>query len=447
MKMILVDLGLSLLLLVPFAGFSQGEVKLSLDQAKELALKNNYDLKNSALDIEKAHEVVKENTAIGLPQVNGGVDYLDYLDRPTSLLPGEIIGMPPGSYMKIQFGLKYNSTLKLSASQLIFSGQYLVGLQAAKAYLDLTRDKIKKDQQDVTDLVENSYIGALVLEENIRVLDSTLKTMNQMLFEIREVYKNGMVEDIDVNQVELYVSNLEATLSSMNAQKSIAYNYLKYLMGIQKEKQLTLTDDLDHFKAGIDVELLSNRPFDRNQFIDYILFKKQEKLTFLQYKLAKTAYMPTLTAFMGFQENAQRTDWDFFQKNEPWFKTWNWGLSLNIPIWSSGTRMHKLNQARIDVEKTKVTDEKLKSLLDVQVETARKDLNSSYLVYTNKQKGLDLSETIYNKTMIKYRQGVTTSMDLDQKYNQYMQTQAEYFSSLFDLLKNSISLEKLLKQY
>jgi len=420
-------------------------LSFSLKEAQDYAYANNYDLKNSAYDVQIAKKIVRQNTAIGLPQMDGGIDYIDYLALPTSLIPGEFIGKP-GTTFPIQFGSEYNATLRAKLTQLIYSGQYLVGLQTAKAFLETAKQKMLKDKMEVKDLVSEAYIGLLIIEESTKILDSTYKTVNQMLEDGKATLKQGLIENIDVDQMELNRSNLEATLITTKSQRLIAYNYLKFLLGINGSQDIALTDNLTFFLNNVDQDVLINQQFDFSRNIDYTILKKQEYLTLMQYKLSKTAYQPTLAGFFGIQGNAQRNEWSFFNDKYPWYKTVNWGLSLSIPIWSSGNRKYSVDQARLNVEKMKVMDEKVRVQLQLQVETSKKDFNNSYLVFSNKKKGLDIAGRIYEKTFSKYRQGVSSSTDLNQKYSQFLLSESDYIQSLFDLLKNRIRLAKLLEK-
>jgi outer membrane protein TolC len=218
------------------------------------------------------------------------------------------------------------------------------------------------------------------------------------------------------------------------------------LLGINESQEIRLSDNLTYFLNRINQDVLENQQFDVDRNIDYSILKKQEYLTLMQYKLSKTAYQPTLSGFFGINENAQRTQWSFFDNNYPWYKTINWGVTLSIPIWSSGSRKYSVDQARLNVEKMKVLDEKTKVQLQLQVETSKKDFTNSYLVFSNKKKGLEIAGRIYEKTFSKYRQGVSSSTDLNQKYSQFLSSEADYIQSLYDLLKNEIQLEKLLEK-
>jgi outer membrane protein len=420
-------------------------MSMSLKEAQDYAYANNFDLKNSAYDVQIARKMVKQNTAIGLPQVDGGIDYMDYLALPTSLIPGEFIGQP-GTFFPIQFGSEFNATLRARLTQLIYSGQYLVGLQTAKAFLETAKQKMVKDKMDVRDLVAEAYIGLLIVEESTKILDSTYRTVNQLVEDGKATLKQGLIEDIDVEQMELNRSNLEATIITTKSQRLIAYNYLKFLVGVKENQEIALTDNLNFFLKYVEKDVLINQQFDYTHNIDYSILKKQEYLTLMQYKLSKTAYHPTLAGFFGASGNAQRKEWNFFSDKYPWYKTFNWGLTLSIPIWSSGSRKYSVDQARLNVEKMKVTDEKVKIQLKLQVETSKKDFNNSYLIFQNKQKGLDMAGRIYEKTFKKYQLGVSSNTDLNQKYSQFLTSEADYIQSLYDLLKNRIRLAKLLEK-
>jgi len=439
--------------------FSQNQVKpkitlaFSLQQAQDYAYENNYDLKNSATDVKIADKMVKQNTAIGLPQINGSASYMDYLSVPTMVIPNFLKQMDPKvfgdgpDYVPFTFYLEYNVTGSLQLNQLIYSGQYLVGLQTAKAYLETAKQKNLKDKIDIRDQVANGYFLLLVDDEYVKILDSTYVVVSRLADEARKQQEQGLIEDIDVDQADLNRSNLEAQLTNARSSRTIAYANLKFLIGLKDEQELTLTNDLQYFLAQVDREALINQPFDYQRNIDYTLLKKNDYLVLMQYKLSKTAYQPTLAGFLGISANAYMNSWAFFSDQYPWYKTTNWGLSLQVPIWSSGSRKYSVDQARLNVEKTKVTDEKMRVALELQVETAKNDFNNAYAIYLNQKKGFEVALKIYTKTMTQYRQGLASSTDLDQRYNQFLTSNNNYMSAIFAVLSQKTRLNKLLEQF
>lgn len=437
---------LALLLNYPNLTCAQEPVSFTLKQAQEYAIEHNYTLQNSRYDVEIAKKIVRQNTSIGLPQVNAGLTYMDNILRPTSIIPNifDTTGQAPP--LEIQFGTRYNATFSAQLTQLIYSGQYLVGLQTARAYLETEKQRDIKAQIDVRDLVAEAYIAYLIVEESQKILDSTYKIVSQMVDEASEFFRNGLMEQLDVEQLELNKATLEANMITTQSHKLIAYNYLKFMMGLEDNQSIILADSLEYFLTRINRDYLMNSAFDYHYNIQYRLLKKQEYLVVMQYKLAKTAYQPSLAGFLNFSTNAQREEWDFFDTKERWFSSASWGISLNIPIWSSGNRKFAVDQAAINVDKMKVLDKQTRTSLNLQVETVRNDFNMSYLVFLNKKKSLQTASKIYQQTIVKYRQGLASSTDLNQKYNQFLISEADYTQAMFDLLKSNIALAKLLEK-
>jgi outer membrane protein TolC len=427
-------------------GLSTEVMKFSLEQAQAYALENNYDLKNSTIDVEIARKMVKQNTSIGLPQISGSVDYMNNIVIPTTLLPGEMIGKP-GTYIPIQFGTSYNAALKGTLSQLIYSGQYLVGLQTAKAFLETSKQKDVRNIVEVRDQVADTYIRLLVVDEGIKILDSTFVVVSKLVEEARKSYQAGLIEDIEVDQADLNKSNLEATITYTKSLRALGYASLKFIMGLKDNQELVQTDNLEFFLAQVNHDALINQPFDYNSNIDYVLLKKADYLTLMQYKLSKTAYQPTLSGFLSGSTNAQRNSWNFFNTSEVWYPSVVFGVSLQIPIWSSGSRKYSVDQARLKVEQTKVTDEKMRVGLELQVATVKTDFSNAYAIYLNKVKGFQMALKIYEKTMEKYNMGMVGSTDLNQRYNQFLISNSDYMQSIYTVLSQKIKLNKLLEKF
>jgi len=421
-------------------------MKFSLEQAQAYAYENNYDLKNSTTDVEIARKMVKQNTAIGLPQINAGIDYMNNLVIPTTMIPGEFFGKP-GAPQPVQFGTPYTGTLKGSLTQLVYSGQYLVGLQTAKAYLETSKQKNVKDKVDVRDQVADVYIRLLVVDEGIKILDSTFVVVSRLVEEARKSYQVGLIEDIEVDQADLNRSNLEATITYTKNQRDLVYANLKFLVGLKDNQEMIQTDDLNYFLAQVNRDALVNQQFDYKSNIDFVLLKKADYLTLMQYKLSKTAYQPTLSGYLNASTSAQRDTWNFFNTSQVWYPATSFGFSLQIPIWSSGGRKYAVDQARLNVEKTKVTDEKLRVGLELQVATAKTEFSNAYAIYRNKVKGFETALKIYEKTMEKYKQGMVGSTDLNQRYQQFLASNNDYMQSIYSLLAQKIRLNKLLEKF
>lgn len=451
------------LLIIGWLGSEAQEVKkFSLKEAQQYALENNYQIKNAKTDIEIAKQKVKENTAIGLPQINASASYSYFMDIPTTLIPDflspaiisvneNIFGLEPTvevsgepQYFEASFGSPHNATWGASISQLIFSGQYLIGLKAAKAYETLTQSTYMKNEIEITDAVAKAYYPVIIIKENKNYLDSTLTSMKKMLYETEEYYKNGFVEDTDVDQLKLMIADMETALAYLDNRLELATNMLKFMLGLKAQDQIEVTEQLDDLLSSVNREFLVNSNFDFTNNIDYNLLKKSEQLTYLQMRLRKSEYLPTMSAYYQYQQNGLRDQFDFFDFSKNWFPSQVIGVQLDIPIWSSGMRKYKVNQAKMELNKVQVQDIELQQRLNLTVETYRSEFNNAYLIYNNRIKNLDIAKKIYQKTEIKYKEGISTSLDLSTSYNQYLKSEIDYLTSILDLLMKKSDLDKLL---
>ncbi|MCF8365485.1 MAG: TolC family protein [Bacteroidales bacterium] len=423
----------------------------SLEEARLFAKENNYDVINALKDIESAREKVKETTAIGLPQISGSVAYNDFIDIPTQLIPAEFLDPTnpdlAGTFFPVKFGTKYNMNASATASMLLFSGEYIVGLQASRVFVDFSQKQYDKMVLQLDKSVAESYYMVLIAERNKVIIDSTLVSLLEIRIANEALYENGFIEDTDVDQVNLLISDLQATLINIDNNLSISKNLLKFTMGLKLENEIVLTDNLDDLLANVDKEVLYQTPFDYRKNIDYKILENQQELAYLDLKRYKSQYLPSLYTFFTFQENAYRQDWNFLKSGEEWYKTTLWGVQLDVPIFQSGARSAKVSQAKIQLDQLQVIDQKLRSGLEIQVSTVRNNFLNSWKVYQNKQQGLELSLRIYRKTQQKLLEGVSSSIELQQNYNQYLNGERDYVMSILDLLNNKLELEELLTEY
>jgi outer membrane protein TolC len=416
----------------------------TLEEAIQYALTNNYGIRNSQTDVTISKKKVQEMTALGLPQISASASYTNFLELPTSLIPGEFLQKPPGTFIEIQFGTPHNAEGNITLSQLIFDGSYLIGLKASRVYVDMSKTLLQKNRIELREDISSAYYNVIILEESKKIADSTLTTLKQMLFEVQETFKSGFIENTDVDQIELLVQDLETGVLNLNKQLEIAYNYLKFLMGMGISQPIRLTDNINTLIQNMNESILLDSPFDFTQNVDYRVIQTQQVLKTMNMKVKKAAFMPSLAGYISLTENAQRTSFNFFTANESWFRTSQFGISLSIPILSSGMRSSALQQAKLEVDKVKVLDEQVKEGLLLEYTTARSNFQNALQVYTNKNRSADIAYRIYKKTLLKYREGVASSMDIQQSYNQYLTSLSTLFGSMRDLLAAKSKLEKVL---
>jgi outer membrane protein len=419
---------LTVLALVRING--QDKLSLSLGDAIQHAIEYNKTVKNAGLAIDESRKKYNETLSAGLPQANVTLDYSNFLGAEIELSFAE--GMPA---QKIPFNP--TSNLNFTVSQLIFNGSYIIGLQSARLYKELTETSYHKTEQSIREQLTISYYNALVSDLSIDILLKNLDNTKAIFEKTKTMVSVGMAEKLDVDQFEVQLTSLENALKSAERQKELSYNLLRFQLGVPVDTPVELTDSIGALMEAFGYELLMEYDFSLRDNVDFQLMLTQEKLSAAQVSLQKMNYLPTITGFYSYTNKILKPEFDIQPKNVV-------GLNLSVPILSSGQRNAQLSQARIQYETTLNNKELLTDQLLLQVKQARFNLASEMEQYENRKKNVDVSHRIYKNYQLKYEQGVASSLDLTISNNNYLQAETEYLMSIISLINAKVELKKLL---
>ncbi|MCL7764134.1 TolC family protein [Polaribacter sp. Z014] len=419
-------------------------MKLSLKEAIDFAIEHSYNTKASKNDIKIADKKVWETTATGLPQISGTVDYTNWLKQQVSLLPAELVGGAAGTFTPVTFSPKQNIGASVTLKQLLFDGSYLVGLQASKTYLKISKQANEKTELLTREAIINAYGNVLVVENSITILEGNIRILEKNLSDAKKIYENGFNEEEDVEQLQITLGNLKSQLNSVKRMKDIAYKMLNLSLGNPIETQLVLTDSLDSLaEKNINLGLIAD-DFKVDKHIDFKIAQNDRESKRLLVKLEKSKALPSLSAYVNYGAQAYSSDFSFFKSDQSWYNSSLLGVSLNIPIFSSLQRSSKTAQAKIDLETADIRLEETKQRLTLLAEKAKSEYQLSIENYATAKKNVGLAERIEKKQRIKFFEGISTSFDLLQAQNQLYTQQQTYIQSMLDVIAKKATLENAL---
>jgi outer membrane protein len=411
------------------------EYSFTLEEAITYALDSNYTAINARRDVAKAIKKKWETTASGLPQISAEIKYQNNLKQPITLLPGEITGGLPGTFVPVNFG---SATATLN--QLIFDGSYLVGLQAAKVFLDFSKNSEEKTNLEVRKGVINAYGSVLLSEELISIFKKNKTTLEKNLYETRKIYENGFTEEESVEQLEITLLDIESQLSNAKRTKTIANQMFNLALGIDVSENVTLKDDLASLAYKNTTLSFLKASFN----IDYKIASNLTQQRSLELKLEKSKALPTLSAFVNYGTSANSESFTFFDSEQIWYQSSLLGLSMNIPIFSSGMRGAKTQQARIALEQAETDFKYTQQNILLELNSAKSNYQFAIENYENAKKNLSLSERIEGKNQVKFKEGLSTSFDLRQAQTQLYSAQQQYFQSMLEVITSKANLETIL---
>ncbi|PVX49920.1 outer membrane protein TolC [Balneicella halophila] len=415
----------------------------TIEEATEFAKKHAYEVISTGYEMQQAKKKIWETIATGLPQVSAEANYNDNLELQTSLLPAKIFDPEAGddAFVPVKFGQQYTSDASITATQLIFDGTYIVGLKASKVYYQLSADKMDKVKEGIQEGVMLAYYYVLAAEDNYETLKETLASSKKIYEEAKAYYEEGLREDTDADQAALSVANITAKVNE--AQRSIvtARMALKYLMGLDVNSRIELESTLDQL---INYVLITEQQqaLDFSTHIDYRILETQLQAQQLMVKKEQATYLPTLSAFYRYGKNASTNEWNVFDKDTEWFTSSILGFKISLPVFSSGIRYSKVMQQKLALyEVENQIDQKLQEMKQNKL-VAENDLATAKANYFTSEKSKQLAKKIFDKTKLKYTEGVSNSFELSQNEQQYLEAHSTHVEATLELLKANIAYEK-----
>lgn len=434
-------------IIISCLGYSQEQpTSFSLQEAIDYALENNRQAKNAERDIEAAEKQKWETTATGLPQLDASVNYQNFLKQQVSLVPAEFFGGEPGEFAEVIFGTEQNVNATATLSQLIFDGSYLVGLQSAKVFLEISKNAKDKTDLEVRKGVINAYGNVLLAEESVIIYEKNINVLQKNLDETTKIYENGLEEEESVEQLQITLSNLQSSLNNAKRLRGIAYQMFNITLGIDYKTDVTLTETLEDLaEKNISLEML-NQDSDITSTVDYKIAENDKRSKELLLKLEKSKALPQLSAYLNGGYLGFSNEFTFLDREQDWAGFSSFGFNLNLPIFSSGGRSAATQRAKINLEKSKDELTETEQRLKLQIETAKSNYKFATEDYYNKKQNLALAERIERKNQTKFFEGIGSSFELRQAQTQLYTAQQELLQTMLDVINTKAELETITNQ-
>jgi outer membrane protein len=411
-----------------------------LAKAKSYALSHHLAIKNAVFDTDIAIAKKNETRGIGLPQVDLKGTFNNFLNLPVQVIDASFFNPNAaiGETISFRAGTNYSSTGQLQVNQLLFNGSYIVGLQVSKAYVDFQRTFETASKEEVLYQVIRAYQIVAVAKDNLTFMDSLEETTQKMYDQQNAYFELGMIASEEIDQMLYTLKQVQNGNKSARLQYENSIVMLKLAMNYPLNEDLTITEDSEALMANANVSIGGNSMDN----IQMQILQKQMLLSEYSLKNDRFANLPSLNSFFQQSYNEFRNDFNFFD-NLPWFSQTLVGFQLAVPIFSGGQRHYKIQQSKIELMKTENDILQLKSNLQAQEVQMKNNLIVALDKNDLQKDNLALAQKIYDNAVIKKEIGSSSSLEVTQKYNQFISAQSALTSSKIDVLEAKLALEKL----
>jgi outer membrane protein TolC len=414
----------------------------SLKQAVDYAIAHQVQVKNSQIDLQNASAKVNEIRAMGLPQVNGSLSLTNNLILQRVFIPARIFNpaAAEGELIAAKFGVDNAGFANVGLSQLVFDGTYLLGLKASSVYKDLAVKSVTQSKQQVAENVTKAYYGILVNEKRQSLLALNVARLDSLLKETRELNKQGFVEKIDVQRLDVQANNLRTELDNVNRLQELSYSLLKFQMGFPMEEPIKLSETLEKIElATFNTNAAGD--FNYSNRIEYSILQTQENLAELDLKSIKAGYLPRLLLNANYGYNAGANGFgDLVSK--PWFDNAAVTVALQIPIFDGYSKKYRAIQSANNLQKVRQSYNLLKSSIDLQRSQASITMKNALESMREQKANLELATEISRVTRVKYQNGVGSNLEVLNAETSIKESQANYFTALYNALIAKVEVEK-----
>ena len=407
----------------------------SLDECIRYALANQNDVRNARLSRVASREKIKESSGKLFPHANINGSLTDNLKLQTSLIPD--FANNPNNKIPVQFDTKYASAVSGQLNQTVFNSDYFLGLKAARVYDELSIRDLERVAINARVQVSTAYFNVLVSEESIRLVDANIAQLQKTLKDTRARYDEGTAERIDVDRIQVSFNNAENQRANQGRMRQYALDALKFSMGMPLQNTLTLQEQVRNFTAQEVPDSQAYRVQDRPE---YSMQRVQTDLNRLNLKSKRLQVLPSLNAFINYGVNWFSTPFSDLYKTGFGYSAL--GLTLAWPIFTGTERYHQVEQARITLQQSENTLANLDRQIQLEVRQAYTQYLNNAASLRTQEKNMALTQGIYDRVLLKFGQGVASSLDVISADSELKQAQSDYINALLNTLISKVTLDQ-----
>lgn len=428
--------------------FQKVDSAFTLKEAIEFGLGFHPTMRLAHNSVEQSRQTSRQKVAGYLPQVNvsSGLDYNFKLQQ--NIIPPGIFGPEE---QRITFGTKFTSSTAIQLDQTLYDQSLLVGIEANKPYEELEELEINKTEETLIYNVANAYYSVLVAQEQMKLLQANRSRFRDLLRIISLQSDYGVVNNVDVNQVEVNLSNIESQLSILSNNIALAYNQLKNAMGLSQDAHIIIADSSKIIDQAItQQQLQAGNDFDFTKTIAYQEKNLTMRLLDLNIKSIRYEALPKLSFYARYGANGFGND-NILQAYDPLLDFGSMGLKITWNVFSGFGRDARIKSAIIDKDNYMTNMEITEEMMKLQFNNSKNNLiRARSTIETNKQ-NVELAQKVYDNTNLQYKEGVASlsqllnaELSLREANNNYTQSLIDFFKADLELNKSNGTLKEFL---
>jgi len=381
----------------------KAQLALDLKSAMQYAVDHNSKVMQGKLDEAKGMLNVEQLLSTGYPQINGNAQFV-YNPLLQVIFFPDFLNGKPDDIRPVTIGTHWGSNASVEVTQLVFSPEFRVGLNAAKKATELYRTQAEATKEELILQVAKGYYAVQAVKSQKAILEANLFKVKELLKLTKAQVENGLGRKMDSDQLSLTAFNLENQLNNLEIQIQQQMIMLKLSMQMPLTTEITLTDILSESEYTLP-DLITLQP-NYNNRIGITLIEQNQTLNKINLDRYKASYWPTANLFANLAAQAQPRNFSDYLSSNSWASFSSVGLRLRVPIYDGGFRKSQVESVKIDIKKGEEDKKQLLSLYEAQFEHSKKTLESNLNNLNPLKRARALAEEMYELSQQRYQQGL-----------------------------------------
>lgn len=405
---------------------TEDTLALSLEDAKKFALEHNRTLQNASLAVKQKYAARWQSIATMLPQASASLDYMNMCGYEMELMG---LGVPMNPYGT--FGVK---------ASMAVSGTMVVGAVISNIAVKMADITAKKSEQTVINNVVTTYYSILTMESTLKLLEKNYENLKILHKRAQKAVDVGAAEQTSADQIEVQVNSFETQINDTKVNKEVLTSMMRLYLGLGMDENIELTDGFDNLIKPDETQLILDREFNIENNYDYQLVVKQTELAKKQEVLAAMSFVPTLSAYYQYSAKTYFGKEAGFNNTPPNVV----GVSLSIPLWTSGKNTYSIKEKRWAREAAENTQKETEDKLNISNYQLRYNLKSAYDKFKVQEKNIEVCQKVLDNTSKKFEYGYGSSTDVTTASQSLINAQTSYVSALLSTVEAYLNLKDLL---
>ncbi len=410
-------------------------LKLSLNRACTLAIDSNIQVVNARIEIEKSHFHEMESKSKLYPTLDGYSNFNYYYAIPKMMMPGEMFG--ESGEIAMEIGTKFDWSSGFKASLSLFNLSNYTAIQLAKSLKNMNGLSLEQKKEEILYQVHQVYYLCQSTDAQIVFLNKNMENTDKLLYILDNQMKQGTIRKIDYSKLTVTKNNLQTQIDNLAKLKLQQTNLLKFIVGLDKNAQVELTDSL----SEQNIMIYASPDLTRRN--DIKLLESQIEVAQLNKKSISQSYLPTLSATGELYYQGQQNKFNFFDSKDKFFKVGFIGLSLNIPIFDGFEKRYKIKQYKSEIAQLQNTKEYTFNSLQKDFSNAVAEYNNSLKTIKRQVGNIKVAEENYTVCFQQYKQQTLLLSELILAENSLTDARLTYVDALLQLKNAELELKKL----